>query len=216
MNIGGRWISSKRTLRKAQWLAVARMRPIHDGFRVRWRFAHSSNFALRALRDGFKEETILRAWRLAVERSHEDACDQDLRERPNPDDPHPQREPSAAVVYAWQELRTDKRTREERWSEIFTLTRAPRPAPAPQVKRSPPVSKPRPATDAGKLRGGGVPDPAAKVLPAELPDEKIAAQKTIEAHLAAAGMTLQDLLKKSRPEQAAFLAAALGSQKKRN
>jgi hypothetical protein len=211
--LAGRWISTKRTKRKAAWLAVCRLRPLHDGFRVRWRFAHSCNFALRALRDGYREETIVAAWGDAIARSHEDACDHDLRERPDPEKPHPLREPSAAVVYAWGILRVDKRSPAERWAEIFAAD--PRPAraaypnrssrPAPKPRRSKPAPNPPPADGSGPLKGAA----------AVLGSEKLAEQRSIEAHLSAAGLTLAQLLKMGRPEQAAFVRAAFEAQKKR-
>lgn len=216
--VAGRWISSRRTLRKAAWLAVARMRSLHDGFRVRWRFAHCRNFAFRALRDGFSETAILGAWSAAIRRSHEDACDHDLRERPDPTKPHPLREPSAAVVYAWVSIRSDKRSPQERWTEIFAT---PRQAPAPRTRTrgaSPssgprtPGSQPGPVRRSGArvVRGGSA---SAITDSAGLPDAKVSEQRTIEAHLTRVGITLQDLLRKSRPDQAQFFRDALAAQK---
>ncbi len=83
--------------------------------------------------DGFDTAEIVTAWDYAVLRSHEDSLD---RDRAVAEDGEwrgePQREPSAAVVYATVKLREgDDRTRDERWAAIFA--RGPR--------KEPPIAK---------------------------------------------------------------------------
>lgn len=60
------------------------------------------------------------------------------------------------------------------------------------------------------MRGGSA---SAITDSAGLPDAKVSEQRTIEAHLTRVGITLQDLLRKSRPDQAQFFRDALAAQK---
>lgn len=115
--IAGRWISAKRLLALACWLAVIPMKAAHvRGWRVCWRYAHARNLAYRALRDGHAAAAIVDAWRRGVDHSHEDSLDRDRVPGGFASEP---REPSAAVVYAWHELWRDSRTREQRWLELL-------------------------------------------------------------------------------------------------
>lgn len=112
-----RWISGRKLLALASWLACVPIRGAHAGReRVAWRFAHSRNFALRALRDGFDAGAIVQAWAIGCQRSHDDALD---RDRLPGGGYASQREPSATVVYAWQELLRDQRPAAQRWAEFF-------------------------------------------------------------------------------------------------
>jgi len=175
------------------------MRPAHAGFRVAWRFAHARNLAFMALRQGYSETAIVSAWSAAIARSHEDACDHDLRQRPDPNNPHPLREPSAAVAYAWKLLRADQRSPEERWREIYSTPRQPRGA-GPTSKGATHKSGPGSGSGAGKVAGVSA--------------GKAGQRRSIESALKARGMKLQDLLKMSRADQGKFVREAFAAQKK--
>lgn len=207
----GRWISDRKLLRLAAWLAVGPMKALHGpGVRVYWRFPHTRNLARRMLRDGHGAPAIVEAWRRAVARSHEDACDHDLRQRPIGEGDRPKREPSAAVVYAVQILAADPRTREQRWAEFFAqpvARRAPRSggggarkktAAAPKMARAD-RSRPR-ADDMAEARAA---------LAAKAPQAA-----TLEAALHAAGLTLAQLQKMTREEQKVFVDAAFAAQRR--
>lgn len=146
MQICNRFVSSRRLLAKAVWLAVDPMKKLHADFeRVCWFFAHARNFAERALRDGYGAQAIVDAWRSGVRESHEDALDADRL--PGGGYAH-QRAPSAAVRYAWRELWRDQRTREERWAEFFAL---------PYEPRRPVERKPSAAAGQPDLAGAAAP-----------------------------------------------------------
>jgi hypothetical protein len=204
---------------KAEWLAVARMRPLHAGYRVKWRFSHTRNIAFRAMRDGHSQVAILEAWKSAIARSHEDACDHDLRHRPDPDQPHPEREPSAAVVYAWRVLRADKRTPAERWREIFAQERPARDATAARPGPQRPIRRCRPSTRSGCATSAPAPQLPSTNQPMkniENPprEEKTEYQRTIESYLKSRGKTMADLLAMSREEQGIFVQAAFHRAKR--
>lgn len=122
LQICDRWISSRKLLAFAVWLAVARFKFAHLAReRVVWRFAHARNFAYFALRYGFRAEAIEAAYLAGLQRSHDDALD---RDRLPGGGYAPQREPSATVVYGWQQLRAaDPRPAEARWAEFFAAPR---------------------------------------------------------------------------------------------
>lgn len=197
--VAGRWVSSAALMPKACWIALNGMRTAHAGTRVRWRMAHARNLAFHAMRNGHTEKAIVAAWRSGIADSHEDACDQDLRQRPMPGEDHPLREPSSAVAYAWKILKADARTPEERWAAFFAEPRAPR---APSAKEASPKSGPGSAVGAGSIGRVGE-------------GQKGAEQRTIEAALKSHGMNLQDLLKLNRADQAAFLKRIFEAQKSR-
>lgn len=221
--VGAHWICPDLLMKKALWLACVPMKKLHwENCRVRWRFAHARGVAYRALLAGHWETAILDAWRIAVERSHEDACDHDLRERPmkrDVDSGPIMREPSAAVMYAWQILAKDTRSREQRWAEIVATPVVPRAA-APRDAAVKP--KARAVTPRNKIAPSQAPikAPVVNLSAREIsprdplkftPGEK-AAQKTLESYLANRGLALTDLLKMSRAGQAAFVAAAFQAQ----
>ncbi len=122
LQICGRFVSSRKLLALAQWLAVARLKFAHvNRERVVWRFAHARNFANAALRFGYAVPAVESAYSLGVDRSHNDALE---RDRLPGGGYASQREPSAAVVYAWQNLRgSDPRSPEELWAEFFAASR---------------------------------------------------------------------------------------------
>lgn len=195
LQICGRWISGRKLLALATWLAVARLKFVHvNRERVRWYFAHSRNFANRALRFGYDARAIEKAYLRGVDRSHEDALDGD---RMPGGGYASQREPSAAVVYAWRELReSDARGSEELWSEFFAASRRGKlaPAAAPKATRGP-----APRMSAAEA--------AARL--AEL-REKIAPAKRDQAESSGAGgVTLGELAKflKTKPMSMAQFAS---------
>ncbi len=118
----GRFISMRKLSALAVWLAVARLKFAHQSRdRVVWRFAHARNFAFRSLRFGYTATAIEAAYCVGLQRSHEDALDAD---RLPGGGYASQREPSAAVVYAWLHLRgADPRESEELWSVFFASDR---------------------------------------------------------------------------------------------
>lgn len=133
LQICNRLISPQNLLRKAAWLAVARLKFAHVACdRVHFAFPHARNFALAALRFGYRDTAIETAWRTGVARSHQDALDADRLPGGGYASTRP---PSAAKVYAWQALRAaDPRPPEMLWSEFLNTPRT-------ADERAPSVSK---------------------------------------------------------------------------
>jgi hypothetical protein len=142
LQICGRWVSGRKLLAKAIWISVVPLKNVHAQWeRVVWRFAHTRNFAYRALRAGYAADVIVRAYARGCGESHEDALD---RDRLPGGGFASQREPSAAVVYGWRELRAvDARPAADRWAEFFA---------APRKKMTVAAAKPR-ARPAGETSG---------------------------------------------------------------
>jgi hypothetical protein len=117
--ICGRLVLPQNVQRMAAWVAVARLKFVHDRYeRVAFAFPHARNFALAALRFGYRVPAIEKAWELGVAKSHADAVDAGESR----DDPP--RPPSAAQTYAFYFLRgADPRSAEELWSEFFAAPR---------------------------------------------------------------------------------------------
>jgi len=139
LQICGRFVSARKLLNLATWLAGGRLKFAHvNRERVRFLFPHARNFAYRALRFGYAADVIERAYVGGVERSHNDALHADRIGLDAGGFPvfASQRAPSAAVVYAWQILRAgDPREPVELWAEFFNAPRRERdPArPAPKL-----------------------------------------------------------------------------------
>ncbi len=198
--VAGRWVSGKKTEKMAAWLACVPMRAIHvPAIRVYWRFAHTRNFAFAAMRDGYAVPAILEAWRAAVARGHEDACDADLQRRPVPNGEAPKREPSAAVCYAWQSLRSDGLTRDQRWEKIFASPRSAQPA--IRAEGIP-----------ARVKGGARPKSFARVAPWQTAAGKERA-RTLEDFLASKGLALASFLQLPRAEKDALFAEAFARQR---
>jgi len=152
IQIQDRWVSGRKILRLACWMALEPMRAIHLGApEVAWRFAHARNFAARALRAGHRKERVLEAYASGVRASNDDALDANERGKiaalQKSDEAvrtgalaGSAREPSAAVAIAWRILLADARDAGQRWAEIVAGERAPRlpraPLTAAQLRRT--------------------------------------------------------------------------------
>ena len=149
-----RYVSERKLHALAVWMAVARLKFAHgpaESARVVWRFAHSRNFAERALRFGYGADEICAAYARGVARSADDALD---RDRLPGGGYASQREPSAAVVYAWLELRgADPRSSEQLWAAFFAR---------PRRGRLRPAGSPKPASGTA---GTAAPKPARGAAP---------------------------------------------------
>jgi hypothetical protein len=126
--VGDRVMLPARFTRKANFLAFGPMQNFHAEFwRVRFRPTTVPNFAFAALVDGFADWQICAAYRSGLERCHAAAA-KDLRAAENLDYWRAReraragevgvREPSQAVAVAWQILRGDNLTRDQRWEKL--------------------------------------------------------------------------------------------------
>ncbi len=183
--ICGRFIRWPAVGAKAAWMAQRPLFEIHrDTPRVQWRFVHARNFAVQALALGFGPAVICAAYAEGCRQSHENSCDVDRGvngERP------PLREPSEAVARAWDELRRDGRTVEERWAAFFAAPRLPvAPSAAPRAaERAKPTRAPAPSVAEARA---GVLAPGVGF-------------KSFEAALSSRGYTVRQWLKLDRKLQ---------------
>jgi hypothetical protein len=227
LRVCDRWIAGKKLRAKANFLAFRMFPPMHaQAWRVKFGPMHSRNFAETALRAGFVDAEICRAYRAGLTVAHEAAA----REWHGDISAEGFREPSQAIKVAWGELGRDGRTAEQRWAAFFLGEVAPQLREYPHAESGETRAAPEPARGPGAERWRDLPggeriretDSPNAVAPKPAREDSIAPAvarmsfaepKTFEAHLRASGMTLADLLKLPRAEQTKFVRAAQAAQK---
>jgi hypothetical protein len=130
LHVCDRWIGPAKLAGKTNLIVFRILAPMHETFRlVEWRQGYAWKFAAEAIASGFLDCEICAAYRTGLEQSQRDVMREDgaprLSGRAREDgswetlwvrDP---RVPSQAISIAWNILRADERSDEERWSAIF-------------------------------------------------------------------------------------------------
>ncbi len=214
--------------------------------RVKFGEPHALNFCDRALRLGYRDSEICAAYQVGLDEAQASAeKDLQMADRRDPWEAAANartgavglREPSQVIARAWIRLASDRRTPEERWREFFAAnprgvtspasarletSQVPPGIPTRKTRSGSTVAKWAPRTIADLPPEIGIAEKLARQA-AKLPDTAPAVLKlqrkdhaTFEMHLAARGLTLQDLMKMPRAEQQKFVREAQAAQRERS